>query len=98
MHNYIRNCTICQACEYDNSAYLGLLQPLLVPEDVWVDIFMDFMEGLPKSQGKEVILVVVDRFSKYAHFVAPTHPYTAEVVAQAYLDNIYKLHGLLEAL
>jgi len=44
--------------------------------------------------GREVILVVVDRFSKYAHFVALSHPYTAEVVTQAYLDNIYKLHGL----
>ena len=44
--------------------------------------------------GKEVILMVVDRFSKYGHFVALSHPYTVEVVAQAYLDNIYKLHGL----
>ena len=40
------------------------------------------------SQGKEVILVVVDRINKYAHFVALTHPYTAEIIAQAYLDNI----------
>jgi len=45
VHNYIRNCTIYQACKYDNSAYPGLLQPLLVPEDVWVDISMDFIEG-----------------------------------------------------
>ena len=55
---------------------------------------MDFIDGLPKSHGKEVILVVVDRFSKYAHFVALSHPYTAEIVAQAYLDNIYKRHSL----
>jgi len=55
---------------------------------------MDFIEGLPKSQGREVILVVVDRFSKYADFIALSHPYTAEVATQAYLDNIYKHHGL----
>jgi len=55
---------------------------------------MDFIDGLPKSHGKGVILVVVDRFSKYAHFVALSHPYTAEIVAQNYLDNIYTLHGL----
>ena len=94
VQSYIRHCTICQAYKYDNSAYPGLLQPLSIPEEVWLDISMDFIEGLPRSQVKEVILVVVDRFSKYAHFVSLSHPYTAEVVAQAYLDNIYKLHGL----
>jgi len=55
---------------------------------------MDFIEGLPKSHGKEVIWVVVDRLSKYVHFVTLSHPYSAEDVAQAYLDNIFKLHGL----
>ena len=38
--------------------------------------------------------MVVDRLSKYAHFVALSHPYSAETVAQAYLDSIFRLHGL----
>jgi IS30 family transposase len=54
---------------------------------------MDFVEGLPKSEGRAVIFVVVDRFSKYAHFMAMPHPYTACSVARMFLDNIYKLHG-----
>ena len=55
---------------------------------------MDFIKGLPVFSNKDTILVVVDRFNKYAHFVALSHPYTAEMVAQAYHDIIYKLHGL----
>ncbi|KAK1652045.1 hypothetical protein QYE76_069850 [Lolium multiflorum] len=71
----------------------GLLQPLDVPSQVWADISMDFIEGLPKVGGKSVILMVVDRFSKYAHFIALGHPYTAASVARAFFDGIVRLHG-----
>ena len=55
---------------------------------------MDFIKGLPKSNGKDVIIVVVDRLSKYAHFMALSHPYSAVTVAQLFLTHIFKLHGL----
>ena len=55
---------------------------------------MDFIDGLPRSHGKTVIFVIVDRLSKYAHFVALSHPYAAAQVAQAFMDNVYKLHGM----
>jgi hypothetical protein len=54
---------------------------------------MDFIEGLPKVGGKSVILTVVDRFSKYAHFIALGHPYTAASVARAFFTGIVRLHG-----
>lgn len=58
---------------------------------------MDFVEGLPRVSGKSVILTVVDRFSKYAHFIALAHPYTAETVARAFFTDIVRLHGVLES-
>jgi hypothetical protein len=69
------------------------MQPLDVPSQVWADISMDFIEGLPKVGSKSVILTIVDRFSKYAHFIALGHSYTAASVAHAFFDGIVRLHG-----
>lgn len=55
---------------------------------------MDFVEGFPKVHGKSVVLTVVDRFSKYAHFVALGQPYTASFVARVFFDNIGRLRGI----
>lgn len=54
---------------------------------------MDFIEGLPRSLGYNCILVVVDRLSKYAHFIAISHPYTALKLVYMFLNNIVRLHG-----
>jgi len=59
---------------------------------------MDFIEGLPKSQGKSCVMVVVDKFTKYSHFLALSHPFTAAGIAKVFFDNIYKLHGLPDSI
>jgi hypothetical protein len=55
---------------------------------------MNFIDGFPKVGGKYVILTVVDRFFKYAHFILLSHPYSASSVAKAFFDIIVHLHGM----
>jgi transposase InsO family protein len=73
---------------------VGLLLLLPVPAQVWSDISIDFVEGLPKVSGKSVILTVVDRLSKYAHFIPLAHPYTVETVARVFFAEIVRPHGI----
>lgn len=94
IQTYIRECSVCQRSKPEHVASPGLLHPLRIPNIIWESISMDFIEGLPKSQEKQVIFVVVDRLSKYAHFLAMSHPFTALDVAYLFLDSIYKLHGM----
>lgn len=70
---------ICQRNKTLALSPTGLLMPLEIPEVVWSDISMDFIEGLSKTAGFEVIFVAVDQLSKYAHFIALNHPYTAKL-------------------
>jgi hypothetical protein len=77
---------------------LGTLQPLSIPLAIWKNISMDFIIILPKSRNKSVIMVVVDRLSKYAHFFSLQHPFTTSMMAQIFMDQVFKLHGMLQCI
>jgi hypothetical protein len=70
----------------------GLLQPLPIPDEAWQISIIDFIEGLPQSGNANCIMVIVHKFTKFAHFIALKHPYTAASVAKMFLDNVYKIH------
>lgn len=68
VEDYVKQCAICQQAKHTNNLPAGPLQPLPIPKGVWMDLSMDFIEGLPKSQGYSVIMVVVDRLTKVCSF------------------------------
>ncbi|KAI0497470.1 hypothetical protein KFK09_020698 [Dendrobium nobile] len=69
-----------------------------LPGRVWEEVFMNFIDGLSRFEGFTMILVVVDRLSKYVHFIPLRHPYTAVTVASAFIREIVRLHEVLEAI
>lgn len=95
---FVANCSVCSHAKPDRSRYPGLLQPVQIPSSAWQIISMDFVEGLPTSQSFNCILVVVDKFTKYGHFIPLKHPFSALSVAKLFLTHVYKLHGLPQSI
>ena len=91
---YVRGCQVCQQDKAERCKPAGLLQPLSIPNQPWESLSMDFIISLPESQNYTGIFVVVDRLTKYAHFVAYESPANAEYVAKLFFANVFKYHGL----
>lgn len=92
--NFVSHCTECQCQNHENLHPSGLLQPLPIPSGILQDIALDFVNGLPSSNGYIVILVLVDHLTKYGHFVPIKHPYTSASIAKTFIKEIFRLHGM----
>ena len=91
---FVKQCNMCHLAKTmgQNS---GLYTPLPVPKAPWKDVSLDFVVGLPRTQrNKDSIMVVVDRFSKMAHFVHCNKTMDASHVADLYFKEIVRLHGI----
>jgi hypothetical protein len=98
VRQFVQECVVCQRAKPDRAKYPGLLAPLPMPTECWQVVTMDFVEGLPKSGRFNCVLVVVDKLSRYDHFIGLHHPYTAATVAVAYMNHVHKLHGMPESI
>lgn len=78
---------------------LGRLpQPLVLPNRVWEEVMMDFIDRLPPLDGYFMILVIVECLNEYAHFIPLRHPCSAVTVAMAFVQEVVMLHGILESI
>jgi hypothetical protein len=74
IHKLVKSYITCQQAKHDGTKSPSLLQPLPIPNCVWQIITMDFLEGLPQSGNANFIIVVVDKLTKYTHFLTLKHP------------------------
>ncbi|KAK5927636.1 hypothetical protein CgunFtcFv8_012771 [Champsocephalus gunnari] len=91
---YVAACSICARSKASHRAPAGLLRPLPIPHRPWSHIAMDFVTGLPPSEGNTVILTIVDRFSKAVHFVPLPKLPSALETATRITQHVFRLHGI----
>jgi len=92
---FVYACLVCQKSKIEHQKLSGLMQPLFIPEWKWDSISMDFVGTLPKTvKGFDSIWVIVDRLTKSAHFVPMKTGMSVERLAEIYIDQVVRLHGI----
>uniref|UniRef100_A0AAQ4QYC0 Gypsy retrotransposon integrase-like protein 1 n=1 Tax=Gasterosteus aculeatus aculeatus TaxID=481459 RepID=A0AAQ4QYC0_GASAC len=91
---YVAACPVCAQNKGSNRPSVGLLRPLPIPHRPWSHLAVDFVTGLPPSGGNTVVLTIVDRFSKFAHFLPLPKLPSAKETADIMVREIFRIHGL----
>ena len=91
---FIKTCDTCARSKVVHHRPYGLLQPLPIPNRPWASISMDFITDLPLVHGYDTVLVMVDRFTKMAHFAPCAKTISAEATTDLFLKNVVRLHGV----
>jgi hypothetical protein len=94
VNNYVKTCDPCQKTKHSRVKTPGFLQPLAIPTAPFDTISLDFITGLPVASGKDAILVVVDKLTKFATFIATRTDISASETAALLFQRLVKLFGL----
>lgn len=98
IHEFVACCSICQQIKSSTLKPMGLLQSLPIPLAVCEDLSMDFVTDLPTTKGHFVIVIVVDRLTKYCHLGSLPASYSASSVADFFIKHNIQLHGVPKTL
>jgi len=93
VNDYVTGCERCKKTKVIPRKSQGLLKPNEIPKGPWQTVTCDLITDLPISEGMDSIFIVVDRFSKQAHFIPTTKDVSAKGIAELFLRNVFKLHG-----
>lgn len=77
VEEFVKQCAVCQWAKHEHAHPADTLHPLPVPACVWGKVTMDFIKGISRSNGADIIFMVVGRLSKYAYFIPLHHRFTA---------------------
>lgn len=92
--DYVASCAVCQQVKLSPSKPVGLLHSLEISTAIWEHVSLDFITELPLVKGQSVIIVVVDRLSKYCHLGSLSANYSTTSVADYFIKQIIRLHGI----
>ncbi|KAF1326506.1 Retroelement pol polyprotein, partial [Globisporangium splendens] len=94
IHEYVGSCQTCARWKSNNRKKIGLMMPIPTPQECWDVVSMDFITGLPVSEGFDAIFVTVDKLSKRPKY-HPTHSTAdAEATAKVFFEAVVRHHGL----
>ena len=95
---FCSSCPSCQVTKDSTKRPAGLLHTLPIPDQPWQSVGMDFMCPLPKSNGHDYLLVVIDCFTPQVHLIPTNTRVTAKEVAWLFVKEIIRLHGMPESI
>ena len=95
---YIQNCNNCCRFIIPWDKTLGLLKPLLIPNCLWQYIFIDFYELPPDCNGYDIVIILIDCFSKYLFLIPCYKNIDAKKAVWLYIYYIYWIYGLLDTI